>query len=132
MEIREGLRYTKSHEWARLQGDEVVVGVSDYAVEALNRDIVFVELPNIGQAVRQGDPFGVIEAVKAVYDLYSPVTGTVVAINDAAAMNAAIVGQSPFDDGWLIRVKVDRAAELDNLLPPGEYGKHVEAEKEKH
>ena len=132
MAVPSDLRYLKSHEWARLDGNEVTVGVSEYAVEALERDIVFVELPAVGAQVKQGEPFGVIEAVKAVYDLYSPVTGRVVEVNGALADDAGIVGRSPFGDGWMIRVEIADPVELEQLLTPDQYRTLLESEEAKH
>jgi glycine cleavage system H protein len=129
MEIPGNLRFLKTHEWARVEGKEVVAGVSEYAVEALNRDIVFVELPAVGAVVKQGHAFGVIEAVKAVYDLYAPVSGRVTAINEALAADPGAVGRLPFSDGWMIRIEMTDPAELDNLLTPQQYGKQLETEK---
>jgi len=129
MEIPSNLRYLKTHEWARVDGKVVTVGVSEYAVEALNRDIVFVELPAVGAEVRQSQPFGVIEAVKAVYDLYAPVSGRVTEVNGALAADPGVVGRLPFSDGWMIRIEMSNPAELGNLLTPEQYAKHLETEK---
>lgn len=132
MEIPADLRYLKSHEWAKVEGNRVTIGVTEYAVEALNRDIVFVELPAVESQVKQGESFGVIEAVKAVYDLYSPITGEVVEINKAAANDAGIVGQSPFGEGWLIRIEMVDPSELDKLLDAKQYEELIESEQEQH
>ena len=129
MEVPTDLRYLKTHEWARVAGNETTVGVSEYAVEALNRDIVFVELPAVGAEVRQGQPFGVIEAVKAVYDLYAPVSGRVTAINETLAGDPGVVGRLPFSDGWMIRIAMSDSGELDSLLTPEQYAKQLETEK---
>jgi len=129
MEVPGNLRYLKTHEWARVDGAEVTVGVTEYAVEALNRDIVFVELPAVGTEVRQAQPFGVIEAVKAVYDLYAPVSGRVTAINDQLASDPGVVGRLPFGDGWMICVEMSNPAELDNLLTAEQYARQIEMEK---
>ena len=129
MEVPTDLRYLKTHEWARADGNEVTAGVSEYAVEALNRDIVFVELPAVGAQVKQGAAFGVIEAVKAVYDLYAPVSGRVTAINEALAGDPGIVGRLPFSDGWMIRIEMSNAGEINNLLTPQQYAKQLETEK---
>ena len=129
MEVPTDLRYLTSHEWARVEVREVTVGVSEYAVEALNRDIVFVELPAVGAQVKQGQAFGVIEAVKAVYDLYTPVSGRVTAINGALAADPGVVGRAPFTDGWMITIEMSDPGELDKLLTPEQYGKQLETEK---
>jgi len=129
MDVPSNLRYLKTHEWARIEGAEATVGVTEFAVEALNRDIVFVELPPVGREVVQGQPFGVIEAVKAVYDLYAPVSGRVTAVNEALAIDAGIVGRLPFSDGWMIRIAMSNPSDAGNLLTPEQYGKQLETEK---
>jgi len=132
MELPSDLRYLKTHEWARRDGAEVTVGVTEYAVEALERDIVFVELPAVHSQVKQGEPFGVIEAVKAVYDLYSPVTGRVAEINEALANDPGVVGRSPFGEGWMIRVEMVDPSEFDQLLTADQYRTTIESEEAKH
>jgi glycine cleavage system H protein len=113
-------RYTKEHEWVRREGDEVVVGITDYAQSALG-DIVFVELPAVGRPLEQMESFGSVEAVKAVSDLYSPVTGAVVAVNPAITADPSVVNRSPHGDGWMLRARMTQASELDNLLTPEQY-----------
>lgn len=115
MEFPEGFYYTKDHEWVRKEGDEVVIGITDYAQQALG-DIVFVELPADGGDLRQGDPFGSVEAVKAVADLFSPIVGSVTAVNLDLEDNPGLVNASPYGDGWIIRAKVDEATHWDELL----------------
>jgi len=129
MEVPGDLRYLKTHEWARVEGGEVTAGLTEFAVEALNRDIVFVELPAVGAQVKQGQPFGVIEAVKAVYDLYAPVSGRVTAINETIAGDPGVVGRLPFTEGWMLRIEMSDPTELNNLLMPEQYGKQLETEK---
>jgi len=125
MEIREGLRYTKEHEWVRSEGEEIVIGITDYAQEQLS-DIVYVELPAVGDDLTQGEPFGSVEAVKAVADLYAPVGGAVTAINEALADDPAAVNRSAFEDGWMIRAKIADAGELGQLLDAAGYKAFVE------
>ncbi|MBD3237501.1 MAG: glycine cleavage system protein GcvH [Candidatus Eisenbacteria bacterium] len=120
MEIREGLRYTKDHEWLRQEGDEVVIGITDYAQEQLS-DIVFVELPEPGATLQAGDAFGSVEAVKAVADLYAPISGEVTAVNDAVADDPAIVNRSPYEDGWMVRAQAADAGEVESLLSAADY-----------
>jgi glycine cleavage system H protein len=124
MEIREGLRYTKDHEWVRVEGGEAVVGITDYAQEQLS-DIVYVELPAAGDALTRAEPCGSVEAVKAVADLYSPVSGKVVAVNTALADDPAAVNRSAYDEGWMLRASLADPAELDALLSADDYGKLV-------
>ena len=123
--VPDGLRYTKEHEWAKLEGDVVTIGITDWAQEQLS-DVVYVELPAVGKAVRQSDAFGVIEAVKTVSDLYAPVSGEVVEVNQALVDNPAWVNQSPYELGWMIKIKTKCAAELDGLLDASSYGALLE------
>ena len=121
------LRLLKTHEWARQEGSTVVVGVSEYAIEQLNRELVFLELPEVGRVVKQGGPFGVLEAVKAASDLYAPVSGTVVAVNGAAAEDPMVVANAPFTEGWMVKIEMSDPAELDKLVPGDEYQRLVDA-----
>ena len=114
-------RYTSEHEWVRLDGPgHVKIGITDYAQGSLG-DIVFVELPEIGKSLRQMDPFGTIEAVKTVSDLFSPLTGEVVEVNEAVRNDPGIVNRSPYEDGWMIRSRLQDPAELDRLLTAEAY-----------
>ena len=118
--IPKDLKYSKDHEWVRVEGDIACVGITDYAQGELG-DIVFVELPKLGARVEFGKPFGTIEAVKAVSDLFSPATGEVAEINTALEGDASIVNSDPFGDGWMIKIKMDNPAELDQLLDAAAY-----------
>jgi len=122
------VRYLKSHEWARQDGDTVTVGISDFAVDQLNHEIVFVELPEVGKHLKAGDTFGVIESVKAASDLYIPVPGTVTEVNEAVVTDPNKVSESPYEDGWMIKIKPDNAADLDSLLSADDYEKQVAEE----
>jgi len=114
------LRYTKDHEWVRVDGDEAVVGITDYATNQLG-DIVFVELPDVGRALSQFATFGVVESVKAVSDLFAPVSGEVTSGNDALASAPELVNSDPYGDGWMIRVKLGNPTEVDELLDAAAY-----------
>ena len=114
------LRYTKDHEWVRLAGDEATVGITAFAAEQLG-DIVFVELPAIGAKVEALATFGVVESVKAVSDLFSPVGGTVTEVNGALAAQPELVNSDPFGAGWMVKLTVADAAQLDDLLDPAAY-----------
>jgi glycine cleavage system H protein len=114
------LRYSKTHEWVRLEGDVAVVGVSDFAQSELS-DIVYVEVTAVGRAVKRDEPIGTIEAVKAVSDLYAPVAGTVVEGNAALRDSPATVNQDPYGAGWIARIKVAGPAALDGLLDSTAY-----------
>jgi len=121
------LRYTREHEWARLGDGLVTVGITNYATDQLG-DVVFVELPPVGKEVETGKPFGVVEAVKTVSDLYAPMGGEVVEVNVALVDNPALVNQEPFGRGWMIRLRPDRAEDWKQLLSSGDYEKLVEAQ----
>jgi len=122
----EGLRYTKDHEWAKKDGDTVVVGITHYAQDQLG-DVVFVELPAIGRTVEAGQSFGVIEAVKTVSDLYAPLAGEIVEVNSELAGQPALVNQAPYEGGWMVKIKPANAADLDHLLDASGYKALLEA-----
>lgn len=119
MEIKENLRYAESHEWVSLEGDIATVGITDYAQHALG-DIVYVDMPEVGDEVTAGEEFGAVESVKAASDLYSPVSGEVIEINEALEDEPGLINQDAFDN-WIMKVKVSDASELDNLLDAEAY-----------
>jgi glycine cleavage system H protein len=114
------LRYTKEHEWVRLEGDVATVGITAHAADQLG-DIVFVELPAVGTSLRQLATFGVVESVKAVSDLFAPVGGEVVEVNEALATGPEVVNSDPYGAGWMLKVRVADPAEADALLDPAAY-----------
>ena len=114
------LRYTSDHEWVRVEGDEVVVGITQFAADQLG-DIVFVELPAVGRALKSHATFGVVESVKAVSDLFAPIGGDVVAANDALANSPELVNSDPYGNGWMLRLRPADAAEIDTLLDAAAY-----------
>lgn len=114
------IRYTSEHEWIRVEGDEAFVGITDYAQSELG-EIVFVDVPTLGETVGQGEVFGSIEAVKTVSDLNMPVTGEVLEINGALDAQPELVNNDPYGEGWIIRIAVKDAAELDNLMDATAY-----------
>jgi glycine cleavage system H protein len=118
-------KYTKEHEWVRLEGDTAVVGITDYAQNELG-DVVFVELPEAGATVTQGQTFGVVESVKAASDLYAPVGGTVLETNSALRDAPDLVNKEPFAGGWMLKVKPASAAELDSLMDATAYDAYVQ------
>ena len=120
------LRYTRDHEWVRLDGDEATVGITQYAADQLG-DIVFVELPDTGRSLEGARPFGVVESVKAVSDLFAPVAGEVIAINDALASGPELVNRDPYGQGWMVKLKVSDPSEVDDLLDPVAYDALVAA-----
>ena len=125
MNIPENLYYTKEHEWASVSGDIVSVGITDYAQGELG-DIVFVELPQIGIETTVAQPFGVIEAVKTVSDLYAPVSGKVIEVNNALLNKPDLINKDPYGEGWIIKIQVENKEELDNLLDASGYKKLIE------
>jgi glycine cleavage system H protein len=127
MAILENFRYAKSHEYADVEGDIATIGISDYAQSELG-DVVFVELPQPGAHVEVGEQFGSIESVKAVSELFSPVSGEVTEINEVLADNPALVNTDPHGDGWLIKVKLSDPTEAEELMPADEYQEYVEKE----
>ena len=125
MNIPQGLRYTKEHEWAGLNGNIVTIGITDYAQGELG-DIVFIELPEIGASVEAGSAFGTIEAVKAVADLFAPMSGEIVEINTALEDTPELINQSPYDDGWMVKVKVTDTSEFGKLMDADAYRQMLE------
>ncbi len=126
------LLYAKTHEWARLDGDEVTVGITDYAQHALG-DVVFAELPEIGRTLNQGEAFGVVESVKAASDVYVPLSGEVIAINEALLDMPETLNNDPYGDGWMIKLRAnDVEGERSNLLDAAAYDQHAADEASKH
>ena len=121
----EDVRYTSEHEWARLEGGRVTIGITNYATEQLG-DVVFVELPEVGRKLEAMKPFGVVEAVKTVSDLFAPVSGQVVEVNGALTDNPALVNQDPFGEGWMIRVRPDDPAAVQKLMTSSDYERMLE------
>lgn len=125
MELPEDLRYTREHEWVALQGDVAIVGITDHAQEQLG-DVVYVELPGVGDRVSKAEPFGVVESTKAVSDVYAPVSGEVTEINDDLPDNPELVNEDPYGDGWLVKIQVADPSELDDLMSAAEYRAFLE------
>jgi len=122
--LAEDVRYTEDHEWARLEGDQVVVGISDFAQDQLG-EIVYVELPQVGDSFGKGEEFGSVESVKAVSELYMPVAGEVVAVNEELEGSPDLVNKDPYDAGWMIRVKPEDPAQMEELLDKSAYLEHL-------
>ena len=122
--VIEGLLYTKDHEWARIDADVATIGITDYAQGSLG-DITFVELPEIDESFDSGDTFGVVESVKAASDLYMPVAGTVVQVNEALADAPETVNADPYGEAWMIRISLNEPASIDSLLDPAAYAEIV-------
>jgi glycine cleavage system H protein len=119
-EVRDAIRYTAEHEWVLVEGDEALVGITDYAQSELG-DIVFIELPEMGSTITYMEPFGTIEAVKAASDLYAPVTGEIVDVNTALTDDPALINSSPYEEGWMVRVRVSDPKVLEDLLTAEQY-----------
>jgi glycine cleavage system H protein len=127
----EDLRYTQSHEWVRIDGDVGTIGITDYAQKELG-DIVYLELPEVGHVFNAGEEFGTVESVKAVSELFTPVSGEIVEINKGAVGEPGIVNDDPFGDGWMIKLKLSTDEEVQKLLTAEQYEEYVkEEEKEK-
>jgi glycine cleavage system H protein len=126
MNVPEDLRYSSDHEWVRRDGDEVRVGITDYAQDALG-DVVFVQLPSVGAAVTAGDPFGEVESTKSVSDVYAPVTGTVSAINEALVDSPQLLNEDPYGEGWICAIRISDPSHLDSLLDATAYLKLIES-----
>ncbi len=121
------LRYAATHEWAALEGDICTIGITKFAVDQLT-DVVYIEMPDVGDHVFAGEGFGEIESVKAVSDLYSPVNGEVIAVNDKLENDPAIVSNDPYDKGWMVKVKCERGTNLDHLMTLENYEKQIASE----
>lgn len=128
MDFPKDLKYTKEHEWVREEDGSVVIGITDYAQDSLG-DVVFVELPEEGAAVTKDETFGVVESVKAVSDLYSPVSGTVTEVNDAIVDSPEAINEDPYGDAWMIKVELGNPPETTEFLTAEEYQQYIEEEK---
>jgi len=122
------LRYGKTHEWLRQEGEEATIGITDYAQDQIN-DVVFVELPQLETGLEVGKELAVIESVKAAFDIYAPVSGKVIGINEELANNPGLVNSDPYGAGWLVKIKLNKLEELDKLLSADEYERFLEKEK---
>jgi glycine cleavage system H protein len=117
-------KYSKSHEWIKIEGETAVIGITDHAQEELG-DIVYVELPNVGRVLSVDDVFGTVESVKAVSELYSPLSGEVIEVNDALIGSEATINDTPYESGWLIKVRLKDPAEVDGLLDDSGYKSEI-------
>jgi glycine cleavage system H protein len=124
MNVPGNLKYTKDHEWLKVEGNEGLVGISDYAQHELG-DIVFIEVETVGEILQKGEAFGTIEAVKTVSDMYMPVSGEILAFNDALTSKPEILNQDPYEAGWVVRIKINDPKEIDQLLSPADYSVHI-------
>lgn len=125
MNVPDHLKYTESHEWINADNGEVVtIGITDYAQLEMT-ELVYVELPEVGRTVGQGEDVAVVESVKSASDIYAPVAGEIIEVNEALADNPSLVNESPFDNGWLFKIKVENAADLEALLAPNSYKEKI-------
>ena len=124
--IPQDLKYAKSHEYARIAGEEAIIGITDYAAEQLG-DVVFVELPEVGRELSKGDSFGVVESVKAVSDLYAPISGKVVAVNDRLNDESSLINDDPYGEGWIIKIAPSNPSEASEILDAKQYQELVGA-----
>jgi len=126
MNIPEKLLYTEDHEWVKVEGDEAYVGITDFAQKELG-DIVFVEVETIDEELDQGEAFGTIEAVKTVSDMFMPVSGTVLELNEKVEDEPEVINKDPYDDGWIVKIKVGDSSQLDGLLDAAAYKANIES-----
>lgn len=128
MEIPEGLKFSKEHEWVLVEDQVAIIGITEYAEQELG-DVVYVELPEVGEKIVKDDPFGAVESVKAVSDIYAPVSGTVVEVNDTLPDSPETINDDPYGDGWLIKVEMTDKDDLKDLMSAEEYAEYVEQQK---
>lgn len=127
--VPENLHYSKDHEWVRVDGDIAIIGITDYAQNSLG-DVVYVELPKAGEDFSANEPFGSVESVKAVSEMFTPVSGSVVEVNESLADEPEKVNSDPYGDGWMIRLRMSTPGEVDSLLTAAEYEDFTKAESE--
>lgn len=128
MEVPQELRYTKTHEWVRREAEEAVVGITSHAQEEL-RDVVFIELPKVGSPVKQGEPAAVIESVKAAFDIYAPLSGTIARVNEQVSASPQLVNQDCYGQGWLFAITPTAPGEFDQLASAEDYAKQLQEVK---
>jgi len=127
--VPENLHYSKDHEWVRVEGDTAVIGITDHAQDQLG-DVVYVELPKVGEKFAANESFGSVESVKAVSEIFTPVTGDVVAVNESLADAPEKVNKDPYGDGWMLKIRMSNTGEVDSLLTAAEYEDFTKAESE--
>ena len=129
MEVPPGLKYSKEHEWVAAEESVATIGITDHAQDQLG-EIVYLELPSVGEKISKDDPFGVVESVKAVSDIYAPVSGTVIEVNEDLPESPGVVNEDPYGDGWLIKVRVSDPSDFEDLMDSDEYEEMIAREKE--
>jgi len=125
MELPEDLKYTREHEWVSIEENVATVGITDHAQEQLG-EVVFVELPGVGDRVEKSEPFGVVESTKAVSDIYAPLTGEVTEVNDDLPDSPELVNEDPYGDGWMVKITIGEDTDLDDLMTAEEYRQYIE------
>ena len=128
MNLKDGLFYSREHEWIKVEGETGVCGVTDYAQDSLG-DVVYVELPKIGDKVEQMKPFMVLESVKATSDVYAPITGEIIAVNEKLSNSPELVNSDPYEQGWLVKIKIEKPEELKELMNREDYNSFLEEEE---
>jgi len=126
MNIQESLLYTREHEWVKIEGEEAIIGITDYAQSSLG-DVTFIELPEVGKELIQFKPFSVVESVKAASDVYAPLSGVVTEVNESLKDSPELINHSPYNEGWFVKIKVKDVNEKDNLMTAEDYKKYLEA-----
>lgn len=129
MDYPEGLKYSKEHEWVLVENDVATIGISEFAQDELG-DIVYVELPHVGEKISKDDPFGSVESVKAVSDIFAPISGSVVEVNDTLPDSPEIINEDPYGDGWMIKVQMTDKEELKELMSSDDYAEYIVQKKE--
>ena len=129
MEVPEDLKYSREHEWVLVEGNVVTIGITDFAQEQLG-DVVFVELPAVGDKVTKDEAMGVVESVKAVSDVYAPISGTVLEVNDDLPNSPEMINEDPYGDGWFVKIEMSDPTDLDDLLDGENYEQHVRDQEE--
>jgi len=129
MELPEGIKYSKEHEWVLVEDHVAIIGITEYAQQELG-DIVYVELPEIGEKIVKDDPFGAVESVKAVSDIYATVSGTVIEVNDTLPDSPETINDDPYGDGWMIKVEMSDKDDLKDLMSAEEYAEYLDQQKE--
>jgi glycine cleavage system H protein len=129
MDFPDDLKYTREHEWCRVKGKRATVGITEFAQDQLG-DIVYLELPAVGDQVKKGEAFGVVESTKAVSELFAPVSGKVAEVNDPLADAPETINEDPYEEGWMIQVEMDSPSDADGLMSAAAYAKFVEEEQE--
>jgi glycine cleavage system H protein len=124
-EVPEGLYYTKEHEWMRVEGDEIVIGITDHAQNALT-DIVYIELPEEGTQLEDMGEFAIVESVKSASPIFAPLAGTITAVNDELEDTPELMNESPYEDGWIVKMTIDNMAALDGMMSSTDYQKMIE------